>query len=552
MGRLTTTLLLLSFVPCIRAQWTTDLNANTTVRAMTTGEANSPMVADGPEGSTYVSWFENPGGNYNLHMQRLDAGGNLLWGDAGLVVSSHPQNTAIFRYDLQTDGEGNAIVAFQDERTGTLDIVAYKIGPDGSFLWGADGVQLPTPQGTGLSPRVAALSNGNTVVAWNTDHNPGRVGFQLIGPTGNTMLAQTFMLLFEHRVSRPVPIATSDGGFIMQFELEGAGFPSPATMYALRFDAAAAMAWTTPVQVSTRQITSFFFPQPVSDGHDGFYLAYNTGNPTDADLTDVYLQRVRGNGTLWDAEGTRLDEDNVTQKFTAGKGVVLVDDDHGLMVPLQVTDWSQGESGVFVQRVDTAGGLPWGLNARPLVPIGPEFTSPMDIAATDDGAVIVHATTGGFNQTWLAATRVDLDGNAVWSPAQRDVCTLASGKDDVAMGSVSGAQAVVVWWDGRPPQGIYAQNILDLDFGTGVGSIRRDGAAFLLEQNPATQPTLLAAPSVEARPVEVFDTHGHLVHGTVFPAFATRMELPLARLARGVYTIRAMDNGKPVVLRWVK
>ncbi|MEO8734394.1 MAG: hypothetical protein ABI373_08685, partial [Flavobacteriales bacterium] len=138
-----------------QAQWTTDLTTNTYMRAVSSGDVNTPQVADGPDGSTYSCWFENNSEHgYQLRMQRLDASGNRMWPDTALVVSDQPQNSAIFRYQMKSDADGNAVVAFQDERTGSLDIVAYKIGPDESFLWGANGIELPTPGTTGLAPVV--------------------------------------------------------------------------------------------------------------------------------------------------------------------------------------------------------------------------------------------------------------------------------------------------------------------------------------------------------------------------------------------------------------
>lgn len=534
------------------AQWTTDLDANTPVRTMASGEAASPMVADGPEGSTYISWFENGTGNYQLRMQRLDADGVGLWDADGLVVSSHPQNTAIFRYDLQPDGAGNVIVAFQDERNGSLDVVAYKMGPDGTFLWGADGVELPTPGSTGMSPRAAALSNGNTVFAWRTGHDPARIAFQLVDPAGNTLLSPAHMVIYENQVSRPVPIASADGDFILQFELEGGSFLAPSTMYALRFDQSGNMIWPLPVQVSSKTVSGFYFPQPVSDGHGGFYLAFNTSNPSNFGLTDVYVQRVRANGTIWSTEGTRLDESNSTHKFTAGKGLAVVGDASGLMVPLQITNGGQSESGVFVQRVDTAGNLPWGADARVIIPIGSEQFSPVDIAATGDGAVIVHSSSTGFNQDQLAATRVDLDGSAVWSVPQRGVSTLLSGKGKVGISSTRAGQAVVVWQDNRNPPGIYAQNIPDLDGTTGILGFANGQSGLRLEQNPAMQPTLLSDASPVARTLQVYDLDGRLVHAGSIGAWATRTELPLGHLANGVYSIRVQQAGYPASLRWVK
>src|SRR5690606_35594143 len=97
MKHITPILILLLVASTAQGQWTTDVSMNTPVRTLTTGEATSQLIADGPNGSTYTCWFENVSGMYQLRMQRFDAGGNNLWPDTGLVVSAHPQNSAIFR-----------------------------------------------------------------------------------------------------------------------------------------------------------------------------------------------------------------------------------------------------------------------------------------------------------------------------------------------------------------------------------------------------------------------------------------------------------------------
>ncbi len=548
MRKFSPALLFLLAVGSAQAQWTTDASVNTTVRAAELMDISSHLIADGPDGSTYVSWFENGSGSYQLRMQRLDVDGNRMWDEAGLIASAFPQNSAIFRYDLKSDRFGNAIVAFQDERTGSLDIVAYMIDPDGAFLWGADGVELPTEGSTGLSPTIAPLRNGNTVVAWNTNDSPGRIAYQLIDPEGHLLLTPASEISAATRVSRPVPVATTEGDFILQYELEGGDFMAPARMFAQRFDEAGLAVWHDPVQVSTKTISGFFFPQPAPDGQDGLYIAFNTGNPNNPNLSDVYMQRVRSDGSLWSAEGTRLDNSDNVQKFTAGKGFAWINDDDGLMVPLQVTDLAQGQSAVAVQRVDTAGALPLG-PAFPAILFSGTYTTPVDISSTGDGALIIQSTST-VNSDILRAKRVDLSGAAVWSPALRDVSTATSTKGDVVVTSTRDDQAVVVWQDDRTPNGIFAQNITELS--TGVASLPASGTNLRLEQNPTDNPVLLMDQVLRTViNLDVFDAQGRTVYSSAFPS-TDRVTLPLSGLNPGVYTIRVTGNGRVGTVRWVK
>lgn len=551
----TSVLVMLAVAPLatLQAQWTTDLSANTMVRTAGTGEATTPMVSDGPGGSTYISWFENGSGEYQMRMQRLDSQGNRTWPDSGLVVSDHPQNSAIYRYDLRTDRDGNAIVAFQDERTGALDVVAYKIAPDGTFPWGPDGVELPSPGTTGLSPTAAALSNGNTAISWNMNTAPRTVGVQLVGPTGVVLLASPIVVSAGVNASNLMPVATSDGGFILFYGVSAGGFGLPPwVLHTQRYDASGNAVWANPVQVSSKQIPFFHFPNAVPDGHDGFYVAFNTGNPDNTAITDVYVQRVRANGTLWSTDGTRLDIGSTTQKFTGGKGLALINDEDGLMAPLSVTNIAQSQYGVSVQRLDTAGVRQLGDQAVTVIPISAQDLQPWDVSATMNGAVVLHAATAGFGQTTLAATRVALDGSTVWEPAQRDICTLSSGKDDMCLSGMQAGQVVAVWEDDRTQTGIYAQNITGLDVGSGMAALSASTPGIRLVQNPAENPVVLIQAGSSTARLAVFDLQGKQVYAREVPVSASRLELPLGTLPQGMYTIRLLGSGNGDVLRWVK
>lgn len=546
-------LLATSTMASTKAQWTTDLASNTAVRAVTVGEAAVPLITDGPEGSTYVCWFENGNGDYQLRMQRLDAGGNKWWADEGLLISDHPQNSALFRYDLKTDADGNAVVAFQDERTGNLDVVAYKIAPDGTFIWGPDGVELPSPGTTGLAPSLATLSNGNTAISWNMDSTPRSVGVQLVDPDGALLLANPIVVSAAVNLTNFRPVATSDGGFDLFYGVSAGGFGLPPwVLNAQRYDATGTPVWANPVQVSSKSIAFFHYPNAVSDGHDGFYVAFNTSNPDNASLSDVYLQRVRGNGTLWSPEGTRLDNSSSTQKFTGGRGVALVNDNSGMLVALQVTDMNQDQSGISVQRVDTAGLRQLGDQASTVLAVGAQAVQPWDISATTDGALILHATTAGFDQTTLATTRVTLDGTPVWTPAQQDICTLSSGKDDMQLSGMQNGQVVAVWQDSRTPAGIYAQNITGLDIGTTVVDRAAAGGGIRLESNPAESPVLLLPAAATALSLAVYDQQGRRAYVKEMAANTGRLVLPLGDLPSGAYAIRCMHGDQTTVLRWVK
>ncbi len=452
----------------LHAQWTNNTAMNTLVRDGAGVTAATPMMCDGPDGSTYISWFDGGSGGYQLRMQRLDANGNALWAAGGIVISDHPQNSALFRYDMKTDHDGNAIVAFQDERTGHLDIVAYKIDPSGQELWGADGVQLTDPSSTeGLGPVIGILSSNDAQIAWNADDASDKwVAVQRIQANGTVLGSSSYQITGPDKYSRPKIIANNDGSYHVQYVKEVGSFPYTCTLHAQWFDALGQVIDT--LNLSSKTISSFYFPEPVSDGYTGFYLAFNTSNPNNASLSDVFAQHVGPFGEFWSADGIEVVTGATVQKFTPG--CTFISDDLGIMVPVQVTNSGQTQGGIWVQRIDTDGILQLPGEGAVVVPNSANLPSPDGIAASADGAIIVYSE-GGFGDEHLKAVRLDAEGAPVWSPTSRTLCSVNSNKDDASCGTIMNGQLVSVWQDDRVGSGIYAQNIdLDGDLGVGIAS----------------------------------------------------------------------------------
>src|SRR5262245_3239643 len=69
----------------VRGQWTSDTSANTVVCGAT-GDQVQPKIRNAKDGGSYVSWFDNRIGGYDVYLQRLDADGNALWAPDGVLI----------------------------------------------------------------------------------------------------------------------------------------------------------------------------------------------------------------------------------------------------------------------------------------------------------------------------------------------------------------------------------------------------------------------------------------------------------------------------------
>lgn len=533
------------------AQWAGP-GVNTPARTGTGLDAATPLTSAGPDGSTYISWFDNQPGGYQLRMQRLDVNGYRMWSDAGLLVSDHPQNSALFRYDLKTDHSGNAVVAFQDERSGQLDIVAYMVSPTGDMLWGADGIAL-TDAGAaqGLGP-VIGFSGNNVVIAWNANDGGSAkwIPYQLISPEGVPQWAAPHQVIGTAKYSRPKVVSTFDG-FLLFYVEETGNFPFISNMYVQRFDSTGTALWAQPTHVSSKTISVFYFPQPVSDGHNGMYLAFTTSNPDNATLSDVYLQRVKGDGSTWSGTGTELLTGTATQRF--GGPLAFMNEMMGLLVPVQVTNTAQSQGGWNVQLVDTLGVTHLGPDGVVVIAPSAQLATPDAIANTGTGGIVLYSE-GGFGQEHLRATNVGYQGNQVWG-GPVDVCTVNSNKDDANMTPLF-TQTVAVWQDDRSGSGIYAQNIFaDGTVGpVGIAVHPADVDQLRIEEHADGAVLALTSASRDAGRVEITDALGRACWSMSFRGGQSveRITLPAERLAAGTYLVRVVHADRAAAVRWLR
>jgi len=108
-------ILVLCFSTMICAQWIDDPAINNTVCDLS-GEQAIPKVVTSSTGDTYIGWFSNDSGNYDVRLQRLNSQGNEMWDHNGILVSDNPAMTWLTDWDMTVDDDNNAILVFQDIR----------------------------------------------------------------------------------------------------------------------------------------------------------------------------------------------------------------------------------------------------------------------------------------------------------------------------------------------------------------------------------------------------------------------------------------------------
>ena len=550
--------ILLSILPLFAtAQFANDSTNNVVIQDAVGSGQETPLISSRADGGAYISWFDQSSGMYVLRMQRLDALGNKLWGPNGVVVSNANQSTALFRYDLETDIEGNAIVAFQDQRTGNMQIVVQKMDSTGAPVWATNGVVLSDADAAeGLAPVIGVLSNNNVVVAWNAysstnqkwvcyiELNPA-TGASINGAGPEKIKPSTGT---TPNYSRPSIASYGNNEYYLMYVQETGNFPGlTCKLYAKRMATNYVSLWAAPVQFTTKTITAFFFPRIISDGATGFLCAFNTGNPANAALTSVYLQHVDSTGATWGTTGTALTTSTTINSYLGDYFHNATTDQ--TWVGLQVTNSGQSASGNSIQRVNNAGAKLCGNDGIVVDAQTPNMTIPVGIAQDDQNAILVYYT-GGFNQVSIKATLIDSLGVKQWAFNEKAINVTASNKDDIGITRVSNHQLIITWTDTRNDYGIYAQNIND--DGTlgpmvvGLNNIQ-DNSGIQIIQNPSSILQLKSNSSIEE--VQIYNFSGQLVYSKVGHD-NTELSIPLTNnFTPGNYIIRV---NRKTNLKWIK
>lgn len=120
------------------SSWSRD----TKISALTGKEPNAEITVNG-EGTAIVAWQDNPNGDFDIFTQFISAAGNRLFSDpiATATANGDQQNPI-----LVDDRHGGAVVVWQDFRAGDSDIYAQRVNVKGT-LGEFRTIELTSPSG---------------------------------------------------------------------------------------------------------------------------------------------------------------------------------------------------------------------------------------------------------------------------------------------------------------------------------------------------------------------------------------------------------------------
>jgi len=408
----------------------------------------SPMFITAVSGGSKMGWFKRKCSSPLLATAIIACvvlPAWAVWVDYGVPLcrDSYPQQNPC----LASDGAGGAIAFWCD--WGISDICAQRINAFGTIQWTTNGV--PLGRAPGDPSHVAAISDGSggAIVTWNAGTPPydtyNDIYAQRIDSSGTTQWTTggvPLCLAVEHQLFPGIVTDGAGGAIVTWWDLRTEG-----GMYAQRVDASGAVQWTADgVQLNAPGFKEDS-PPTVPDGAGGAIVAWANG--------DVYAQRVDHSGTLqWGPDGVPLCS-------AAGNQIdpTIVSDGAGGAL-IVWTDYRNGYSDVYGQRVDASGTAQWTADG---LPIRAASGSQSNAAIATDGfggAIVgwLDSDYGGSHDIYVQ--RIDVLGATQWVAEGVPICAAAGDQLDLHLVQDGAGGAIVSWCDYRSSNpDIYTQHV---------------------------------------------------------------------------------------------
>lgn len=406
------------------AQWSSDSTIHQVV-ADGPGEQVQPKLSPTGDGGCFVSWYSSQTG-YDVRLQRLDAQGNPLWGDNGILVADRGFSSTQ-DYDLDTDLEGFAVLAFRDDRFGGTRVTAQRVSPNGQTMWGPDGIQFGDGVAFVASPDVASTTDGCSVIGWGSDSETKLAKIDAIGnviwESGISEPGMTTLIASMH--------GAGDGRVIVSW-VQYTTFFGAKTLHAQMIDIDGSERWASRADVFDGGSLQFGnFPEFVANGDGSSTFAwYDTSNSL-----QVYVQRLAGDGSeLFAHNGVAA---STAPRERVSPTVTYDQKNDTAFVSWVELDNNQGSQGVYAQAFDNMGSRLWGDSGVVISAIDANASGSINTQVIDNDLVTLWIeNTGSFGSEIVNSTRLDSSGSPVWStqvasnPAQRARLATTVSSDD--------------------------------------------------------------------------------------------------------------------------
>ncbi len=481
------------------------------------GDQLQPVTVPDGSGGMFVAWNDGRGVGEDIYVQRVDANGNPLWAQGGIVAC----NATGTQNDVQmiSDGAGGVILGWWDFRSG-ISLYAQRIDAAGTRLWATNGVAITTltcwhsfsMSSDGFNGAIFTYERCGTTTGLD-------IGAQRVNSAGSVRWGTTGVVVCAAANDQTSPgVSVTDdgsGSCIVSWADDREGTQIGNSIYAQKISSAGAMLWPGGgLPVSLYVAASNQWPVRVhGDGADGAVLTwYDAGIGT----YKVWQQRVNGLGqSQWTTGGIRVCTALGSQYYPE-----VCRDGNGGSIVVWYDQRSDPLGDLYAQRISSTGTLQWDPSGVPVC-LAPEEQYQYSIGADGaNGAFVVWQDARADTASDIYAQHITDTGAWTWGDANGVAIGQAPLYQVMASMAPDGQGGLVAAWEdfrNLTDYEIYVTRVPNTLVAVGDPAGRADGRALTVSPSligrgrPAAS---IVAAGVRAPVAElvVSDIAGRVVH----------------------------------------
>lgn len=443
-----------------------------------------PKIASDGSGGAIIVWTDGriSSSDNNIFGQRVSPAGAMLWDKDGLPLSSAPQNQ---EKPVIIGIEDGAIVAWNDSRSGNIDIYCQKIDLNGASLWEKDGLGITSAPFSQQNPKLAPDGSGGAVVVWSDNREEENAIFaQRVISSGKTNWGENGRAVAKSsaRQENPEVVMSSASSWGIFWEDYRDGSPAVAAQC---LNLSGAPLWESGGIRIANGAKFQEKPAVVASPSAGYILAWQdrrSGN------YDIFCQKIAADGPLlWGNSGLPLCE---APGLVIHQNASMLDNGRGEVIVV-FEDARSGFTNIYAQKFNRLGTLLWGKDGIPVAKVRANQTNPQLVSDGAGGAFVVWEDARNTNYLKIYAQRVLSSGSKAWEKGSLPLTKIDSRQSHPLLVADDAGGAIVVWQDERNPlsfKDLYAQRI------TGTGSFLwgKNALALCAENGDQTEAALIS------------------------------------------------------------
>ncbi|MBC7865542.1 MAG: T9SS type A sorting domain-containing protein [Bacteroidia bacterium] len=396
------------FSVTVKAQWNTNPGLNTPVATLLALDQENLSIISDTKNGAIISWSDHRNGNLaDVYVQRLNWWGNPLWTSNGVPVCVWPSDESGIA--MVEDGKGGVILVWNDERTGPSDIYAQRVDSNGAVLWTANGVSVCSKANIQKGPKLLADGNGGAIIVWEDSVGLGYdIYAQQLNSSGVKQWAAGGVAICTAVGAQINPkIQTDNGtGAIICWQDKRNG--SDYDIMAQKINASGVVQWATNGVFVASLTGSQINPKMRADGSGGVFIGWqDKRNGSDY---DVYIQRLNSAGVgQWINNGTGVcvgagSQSAIDMNTTPTPGEIIV-------------GWKDDRNGnydIYAQKLNSTGVVQWTSNGVAATTSISDQINPNLVSDGSGGTIIVwQDSTMGTSDVY--SQRINSAGANQWT-----------------------------------------------------------------------------------------------------------------------------------------